>query len=189
MATRIPRAAMPYRLSNRGKIAMFQINFETYAYLHKMKKLTSIMVEQHLKTLAWFTILASLSIYPVVAQQTKTEPTRCVEIGNIPYDQRWLYLDGEKYCLKEGCNGNWQEGNFVASCGGSDAMFLKTYCHAVVINSAGDPSCRGRRLKIYNASSKYPAYFGVNSTSSLNDKLGPGEARLTLLNQTLFSNV
>ena len=116
---------------------------------------------------------------PLDINSVRTEPARCVAIESHDRTVQWLYVDAERYKLKEGCNGHFKADNFRVSSWGSNKMFINTYLSAFISNSKGDPSTTGGYLRIYNASSKFPAYFGLSGV--MNQKIEPGQTQMIYL--------
>lgn len=92
-------------------------------------------------------------------EQKKKKQRAAELIGN----DLWIVEPNKEKGLIPGKNGEWMEGEFRVTCWGSDKLWAETtYLTAFVANSKGLASCTGAGVEISNASSKYPAYFGLH---------------------------
>ena len=102
----------------------------------------------------------------------RTEAARCVAIESHPKELQWVYVDAEKYGLREGCNGRWKKQRFTVSNWGSWGMSSSDVpVNATVVNRKGNPSGTGEFLKIEN-NDRFPVYYSVDAPN-IGQKLDP----------------
>ncbi len=106
-----------------------------------------------------------------------TKPARCVSIESHPKELQWVYVDAEKYGLREGCNGTWKSYRYRFNNWGPRSRFalLNVPVYATVVNARGDPSSQGCCADIQNGS-PFPVYYSVEAVH-IGNKLLPGQRR------------
>jgi hypothetical protein len=80
----------------------------------------------------------------------------------------------------------WQQETFRVTAAGSNAMFLKTYGVAFIVNSKGDPSFTGGYIEISNGSRSFPLQFGLSGV--INSEVEPAGTRTIHLAQYRSAN-